>query len=217
MIEIINPSRLTGQAFFKDLVHYLEEHEEVILRDIKREFPDVRVDKYLEEYIKAGLVLRENKRYRLTLPLLTTLEGLQLDQEVFVDTESPIYEELKKLRFETELTNSTNEAVLREETDFFRSELTLSNYFYKMRQQYPLSSQQERLYAILGDVNPDYALKYMTTFLFKYVRKDELMQKRRDIFVDSLVELGYIQQNAAGKYELQVDFDKENLIFHKRA
>lgn len=217
MIEIINPSRLTGQAFFKDLVHYLEEHEEVILRDIKREFPDVRVDKHLEEYIKAGLVLRENKRYRLTLPLLTSLEGLQLDQEVFVDTESPIYEELKKLRFETELTNSTNEAVLREETDFFRSELTLSNYFYKMRQQYPLSSQQEGLYAILGDVNTEYALKYMTTFLLKYVRKDELMQKRRDIFVDSLVELGYIQQNEAGKYELQVAFDKENLIFHKRA
>lgn len=215
MIDIINPSRLTRQPFFKDLVQYLEEHEEVILRDIKREFPDVRVDKHLEEYIKAGLVLRENKRYRLTLPLLTSVEGLQLDQEVFVDTESPIYEELKKLRFETELTNSTNAAVLREETDFFRSELTLSNYFYKMRQQYPLSPQQEGLYAILGDVNPDYALKYMTTFLLKYVRKDELMQKRRDIFVDSLVELSYIQQNEAGKYELQVEFDKENLIFYK--
>ena len=56
----------------------------------------------------------------------------------------------------------------------------------------------------------------MTTFLLKYVRKDELMQKRKDIFVDSLVELGYIQQNETGKYELQVEFDKEKLMFNKR-
>lgn len=216
MIEIINPSRLTRQPFFKDLVQYLEQHEEVILREIKREFPDVRVDKHLEDYIKTGLILRENKRYYLNLPLLTSVEGLQLDQEVFVDTDSPVYADLQVLRFVTELTNTTNAAVLREETDFFRSQLTLSNYFYKMRQQYALSPQQEGLYAILGDVNPDYALKYMTTFLLKYVRKDELMQKRKDIFVDSLVELGYIQQNEAGKYELQVEFDKESLLFNKK-
>lgn len=216
MIEIINPNRLTRQPFFKELVQYLEQHEEVILREIKRKFPDVRVDKHLEDYIKTGLILRENKRYYLNLPLLTSVEGLQLDQEVFVDIDSPVYAELQALRFVTELTNTTNAAVLREETDFFRSQLTLSNYFYKMRQQYALSPQQEGLYAILGDVNPDYALKYMTTFLLKYVRKDELMQKRKDIFVDSLVELGYIQQNATGKYELQVEFDKEKLMFNKR-
>ena len=55
----------------------------------------------------------------------------------------------------------------------------------------------------------------MTSFLLKYVRKDELMQKRRDIFVDSLVILGYIRQNEGGKYELQADFDKTSLIFSK--
>lgn len=41
------------------------------------------------------------------------------------------------------------------------------------------------------------------------------MQKRRDIFVDSLVLLGYIVQNEDGKYELAVEFDKERLIFIK--
>ena len=82
-----------------------------------------------------------------------------------------------------------------------------------MQHQYPLSEAQQPLYAVLGDVNPEYALKYMTTFLLKYVRKDELMQKRRDIFVDSLVILGYICQNEAGKYELKASFDKERLVF----
>ncbi len=32
------------------------------------------------------------------------------------------------------------------------------NYFYKVAHQYPLT-ENEKLYAILGDVNPEYALK----------------------------------------------------------
>ena len=110
--------------------------------------------------------------------------------------------------------NQTNAAILVENTDFARSKMTLSNYFYKVKHQYPLTEKQQDLYDILGDVNPEYALKYMTTFLLKFLKKDQLMQKRRDIFVDSLVVLGYIVQNEDGKYELAVDFDKERLTFY---
>ncbi len=88
--------------------------------------------------------------------------------------------------------------------------------FYKVKHQYPLTDDQKALYAILGDVNPEYALKYMTTFLLKFLKKEQLMQKRRDIFVDSLILLGYIVQNEEGKYELAVEFDKERLIFIKK-
>jgi len=214
MIKIINPNRLTRQPFFQQLIDYLDQHENVILREIKREFAGVaNIDRSIEDYIKAGYIKRENKRYYLTLPFVESLEDLQLDQEVFIRNDSPLYQELLELRFETQLSNRTNEAILLEETDFQRDELTLANYFYKMQRQYPLSNAQKPLYAVLGDVNPEYALKYMTTFLLKYVRKDELMQKRRDIFVDSLVILGYIRQNEAGKYELQTSFDKERLTF----
>ena len=214
MIKIINPNRLTRQPFFQELIDYLDQREEVILREIKREFAGVaNIDRSIEEYIKAGYIRRENKRYYLTLPFLESLADLTLDQEVFIRDDSPLYQELLELRFETQLSNQTNAAVLLEETDFLRDKLTLANYFYKMQHQYPLSEAQKPLYAVLGDVNPEYALKYMTTFLLKYVRKDELMQKRRDIFVDSLVILGYIRQSEAGKYELQASFDKERLIF----
>ena len=214
MIKIINPSRLTRQPFFQELIDYLDQREEVILREIKREFADAaNIDRSIEDFIKAGYIKRENKRYYLSLPLLESLEDLHLDQEVFIRDDSPLYQELLELRFETRLSNQTNAAVLLEETDFQRDKLTLANYFYKMQRQYPLSEAQKPLYVILGDVNPEYALKYMTTFLLKYVRKDELMQKRRDIFVDSLVILGYIRQNETGKYELEASFDKERLIF----
>ncbi|MBZ2132125.1 DUF1803 domain-containing protein [Streptococcus gordonii] len=214
MIKIINPNRLTRQPFFQELIDYLDQHEDVILREIKQEFAGVaNIDRSIEDYIKAGYIKRENKRYYLSLPLLESLEDLQLDQEVFIRDDSPLYQELLELRFETQLSNQTNAAVLLEETDFQRAKLTLANCFYKMQRQYPLSEAQKPLYAVLGDVNPEYALKYMTTFLLKYVRKDELMQKRRDIFVDSLVILGYIRQNETGKYELEASFDKEKLSF----
>lgn len=214
MIKIINPTRLTRQPLFEKLVNYLDQHNDVILREIKREFAGFpNLDRFIEECIKAGYIRRENKRYYHQLPLFDNLENLTLDQEIFIRDDSPIYQELLNLSFETQLANQTNAAILLEKTDFQRDKLTLSNYFYKMQHQYPLSEAQQPLYAVLGDVNPEYALKYMTTFLLKYVRKDELLQKRRDIFVDSLVILGYIRQNEAGKYELQVSFDKERLVF----
>ena len=216
MITIINPTRLTRQPFFKDLINFLDQHDDVILRQIKAHFPEVAVDKYLEEYIKAGLILRENKRYTLSLPFLESTESLELDQEVFVRDDSPIYQEILEKHFQTELRNQTNAAILKEYTDFAREKMTLSNYFYKVKFQYPLTEEQQRLYEILGDVNPEYALKYMTTFLLKFLKKDQLLQKRRDIFVDSLILLGYIVQNEDGKYELAVEFDKERLIFIKK-
>ena len=214
MIKILNPTRLTRQPLFVKLINYLDQQDDVILREIKREFAGFpNLDRFMEECIKAGYIRRENKRYYQQVPLLEKLENLSLDQEVFIRDDSPIYQELLNLSFETQLANQTNAAILLEKTDFQRDKLTLSNYFYKMQRQYPLSEEQKPLYAILGDVNPEYALKYMTTFLLKYVRKDELLQKRRDIFVDSLVILGYIRQNEAGKYELKASFDKERLVF----
>ena len=216
MIQIFNPSRLTRQPFFRDLVDYLDQHDDVILRQIKAQFPEQPVDKLMEQYIKAGLILRENKRYYLNLPFLESTDSLELDQEVFVRDDSPIYQEILGKHFQTELRNQTNAAILEEYTDFAREKMTLSNYFYKVKHQYPLTDDQQALYAILGDVNPEYALKYMTTFLLKFLKKDELMQKRRDIFVDSLVLLGYIIQNEDGKYELAVEFDKERFIFIKK-
>ena len=214
MIQIFNPSRLTRQPFFVGLVDYLDQHDDVILREIKAQFPEVAVDKLMEEYIKEGLIRRKNKRYSLNLPFLESTDDLALDQEIFIREDSPVYQALLEKTFETELRNQTNAAILVESTDFAREKMTLSNYFYKIKHQYPLTQKQQELYAILGDVNPEYALKYMTTFLLKFLKKDQLLQKRRDIFVESLVVLDYVVQNEEGKYELAVDFDKERLTFY---
>ena len=92
MIRIFNPSRLTRQPFFKDLINYLDQHNDVILRQIKAQFPDQPVDKLMEGYIKAGFILRENKRYTLNLPFLESADRVELDQEVFVREDSDLYQ-----------------------------------------------------------------------------------------------------------------------------
>lgn len=214
MIRIFNPDRLTRQPFFQSLINYLDTHDDVILRQIRRDFPEVKhLERQLEDYVQAGYILRQDRRYSLNLPFLEKAEQASLDQMVFLQTDSLAYQDLMTLRFETRLGNSTNEAILLEQTGFDRTDLTLANYFYKLRAEEPISSEQEPLYAILGDVNPDYALKYMTSFLLKFARKDLVKQRRQDIFVEGLRVLGYIDRVDEETYALKLSFDRDRLVF----
>ena len=214
MIIIFNPDKLTRQTFFKDLVNFLYQTDDVTLRQIKAKFQEVpKNDRLIEEYVQAGYIIRDNKRYTIGIELLNSLENISLDSQIFVDDESQIYTDLMKLTFETRLDNEANDLVLVEKTSIVRDELTLSNYFFKLAENLPMSKAQEVLFDLLGDVNPQYALKYMTTFLLKFARKDEVAQKRPDIFVEALEKLDYIRKNDQSKYQLNMKFDKETLIF----
>lgn len=218
MINIFNPDKLTRQAFFQDLINFLYQTDDVTLRQIKANFPEVpKIDRLIEKYVQAGYIIRDNKRYTIGFDLLDSLENVSLDSQLFVDDQSAIYEDLMALTFETRLINEANDLVLVEKTSIARSELTLSNYFFKLADNLAMSKAQAPLYDLLGDVNPQYALKYMTTFLLKFGRKDEVSQKRPDIFVETLEKLDYIRKNDQGKYELNMLFDKENLIFTSKA
>ncbi|GAB6885422.1 hypothetical protein B279_04190 [Streptococcus equinus ATCC 33317] len=218
MIKIFNPDKLTRQVFFKDLVNFLYQTDDVTLRQIKAQFQDVsKIDRLIEEYVQAGYIIRDNKRYTIGFDLLESLENIDLDSQIFVDDKSQVCTDLMAITFETRLENETNDLVLVEKTSIARDELTLSNYFFKLAENLPMSELQQPLYDLLGDVNQAYALKYMTTFLLKFVDKDEVAQKRPDIFVEALALLGYIKKNDNGKYELKMDFDKESLVFASKA
>lgn len=214
MISILNPTKLTRQPFFNDLIQYLPAHDEVTLRQLKQEFSHVsHLERSIEAYVQTGYIKRKDKRYCNQFTLVTDTDHIQLNQQLFVDTDSSVYEELLSLTFQTELGNQTNEAVIVEQTGISREELTLSNYFYKLREGLPLSDSQRPLYQLLGDVNQEYALKYMTTFLLKFGRKDVVKQKRPDIFVQALELLGYLEKSTDDNYELRMVFDKQNLVF----
>ena len=207
---------MTRQPFFQALIHYLHQHQDVTLRQIKAAFEgEKNLDRQLDAYIEAGYIRRENRRYQKAFRLLDSLVGLSLDQEIFVDTESTLFDQVKEITFRRQMTNSTNDLVIEEEVDLVRERLTLDSYFYKMRTQEELSEEQKKLYVILGDVNPDYALKYMTSFLLKFTRKERVIQRRSDIFVEALVILGFLEQVAPQTYALTMEVDPEQLIFRK--
>ena len=207
---------MTRQPFFQALIHYLHQHQDVTLRQIKAAFKgEKNLDRQLDAYIEAGYIGRANRRYQNAFQLLDSLEGLSLDQEIFVDTESALFDQVKEITFRRQMTNSTNDLVIEEEVDLVRERLTLDSYFYKMRTQEELSEDQKKLYVILGDVNPDYALKYMTSFLLKFTRKERVIQRRSDIFVEALVILGFLEQVAPQTYALTMEVDPEQLIFRK--
>ncbi|AAT86481.1 Hypothetical cytosolic protein [Streptococcus pyogenes MGAS10394] len=214
MITVFHSDKLTRQPFFQDLINYLDQHDHVILREIKKAFPNVTgIDKAIESYVQAGYISRENKRYGINLPLVSSDQQLALDTMLFVDTCSAMYENILAVVFETQLTNQTNHVMIKEKTNITRDDLTLANYFYRLKRGEKPSAEQMDLYDLLGDVNQEYALKYMTTFLLKFTRKDLVMQKRPDIFVEALVTLGYLKQVEPTTYQLLMTLDKESLTF----
>ena len=152
-------------------------------------------------------------RSTISLPFLTDLSELTLESHFFVDDQVPIYRELLDVSFRTVLRNETNDLLILEDTSIQRDELTFANYFYKVKEKLPLSVGQEALFDLLGDVNVEYFLKHITTFLLKFLRKDSVLQKRRNIFVDALELLGYIRQVEEGRYTLNMTIDEENLSF----
>ncbi|EHJ51848.1 DUF1803 domain-containing protein [Streptococcus macacae] len=214
MIKIFNADKLARQPFFLEFINYLQKHNDVNLRQIKKDFAAIKhLERSIEDYVQAGYILRQNKRYYNAFELLETLDGLTLDSQIFVDDDSAVYQDLLQVNFETRLPNRTNAALIVEETNITRDSLTLSNYFFKLKEQLPLSREQKPLYDLLGDVNQEYALKYMTSFLLKFGRKEIVKQKRRDIFVDSLTILGYLTSLDEQTYSLNMTFDKEKFIF----
>lgn len=214
MIIQFNPNKLCKQPFFMEIVNYLYLNQPVTLRTIKRQFPfQKNIDKLIEEFVKAGYIERFEKRYRLLISLVSDSSKIDLEQHFFINDDSTCYLELLNRRFVTEISNSTNEFVIIEQTSITRDDLTISNYFYKLRENLPLSEEQNRLYDLLGDVNPEYFLKHVTIFLLKYVRKEYALQKRRNIFVDALELLGYLVQVEEGRYLLNMDLDSEALVF----
>ena len=214
MIIQFNPNKLSKQPFFMELVNYLVHNQPVTLREIKNQFPlQKNIDKLIEEFVQAGYIDRSEKRYRLLISLVSDPSTIGLYQHFFIESDSPSYQELLKRRFVTEITNSTNQVLIIEYTSITRDDLTISNYFYKLKENLSLSEEQDRLYNLLGDLNPEYFLKHVTTFLLKFVRKEYVLQKRRNIFVDALGLLGYLVQVEDGRYILNMDLDSEALVF----
>ncbi|MFC4651346.1 DUF1803 domain-containing protein [Lactococcus nasutitermitis] len=220
-IKVYNENRLTRQPFFKMLIDYLFSHEDVKLREIHRDFPDVaNLDRQLDIFIAAGLVKRQEKRYMLALPvlsddLLTDEKAAQAThnqytQPFFVLKESTLAETLDySYRFQS-LANHTNAVILNFCSTYDRKSETLANYFYKVAEGLELSELETEIYQLMGDVDIEYALKYMTTFLLKFLKK-EVVKNRSDIFVMVLEKYGVIEKISEQEYRCLLNFSQQEI------
>ena len=223
-IKIYNENRLTRQPFFRNLLDFVSTHEatrSVTLRDIHRQFAtaemsDRLIDRQLEKILAAGLIKRSDKHYFVGLPVyddenfpsaltensVTSHRNLIYEKPFFVSTDSHLATLLDASIMPQTLQNQTNSVIFHEFSSYDHKSSTLSNYFFKVRQNLPLSPLEQELYDLMGDVDPEYALKYMTTFLLKFADKesDAVARSRADIFVTALVKLGYAQQIDATHY-----------------
>ena len=214
MIIQFNPNKLSNQPFFYGIAELSISLSACNFERNKKSVSITKnIDKLIEEFVKVGYIERSEKRYRLLISLVSDPSTIDLYQHFFIESDSPSYQELLERRFVTEMTNSTNEVIIIEHTSITRNDLTISNYFYKLRENLSLTEEQNRLYNLLGDLNPEYFLKHVTTFLLKFVRREYALQKRRNIFVDALELLGYLIQVEDGRYILNMDLDSEALVF----
>ena len=104
------------------------------------------------------------------------------------------------------LTNQTNTVQIHTSSHYDLTTATLANYFYKVALDLPLSAIEQKVYAIMGDVDPEYSLKYMTTFLLKFLDRN-VVTSRADIFVRVLEIYGFVKSLGNQKYEATIEFD----------
>ena len=145
MIKQFNPDKLSKQPFFIDLINFLYLNQPVTLREIKKEFSSQEnIDRLIEEFVKANYIERSNKRYSLLISFVSDVSTVDLDQHLFIDDATSLYQELIGRRFRTKVLNSTNDVIIQEYTSITRDDNTISNYFYKLRENLPFSEEQNR-------------------------------------------------------------------------
>ncbi|GFH43137.1 hypothetical protein Hs30E_16880 [Lactococcus hodotermopsidis] len=223
-IKIFNPTRLTKRPFFQKLIDFLAVHDDVNLRQIKAEFSDEKnLERQIEEFVQANLVTRLDKRYRNNFPIFSDKDFnlsdivttdkpaiLQYNLPFFVDSASQLVTKLENSQIQQVLTNSTNGIALHFSSNFKQTTDTLANYFSHVANNQPLSTLEAEIFQLIGDVNPDYALKYVTTFLLKFAKKELVKNKKPDIFIKTLVLYGYLEQVDEVMFRSCLRFDNPN-------
>ena len=222
-IRVFNENRLTRQPFFLGLINYLELQEDVTLRQIHKEFDQVKnLDRQIDSFIAAGFIWRKDKRYGNNFKVFADEDfDLTLKEEepaaycyeetFFVAGGSQLEKRLDQSITQQVLKNQTNAIELHFSSRYDLSTDSLFNYFYKVANNLPLTVLEQEVYQIMGDVDQEYALKYMTSFLLKFTRKD-IVKARPDIFISALQKYGYIEAVSEKEFKSLLKFDEETQI-----
>jgi hypothetical protein len=234
--------KFVENSFFEEVMNYfLGKGEDVIkLREMKIAFPDLNVDKYIEEGINLGVFERRDRRYNLLLkieevkPEIARFDSKSLlkdftkneltgilfnflvknkfvltDKPLFFDADSKLYQGFIQTPIATASSEQGSLIHFNAFDTLAHNQNTLANYFERIDTREELSEGEEKLYALVGDVNPDYVMHAFGIELMKYMKKDQVKPLRKDIFIEALVQLEFIRVMTDGVYELNTPILEE--------
>ena len=183
------------------------------LRKIKAAFnSEKNLERQIENFVQAGLISRLDKRYTNNFQVfgdedfarnlpVSVPKILVFEDPFFVEAGSELMAALNASQMQQTLSNQTNSIQLHLASNFARTDDSLANYFYHVEKRVALSVVEQEVFDLIGDIDPEYALKYMTTFLLKFLKKDIVKNKKPDIFVQALIVFGYIHLVSEDNYQ----------------
>lgn len=215
-------AKLADQPLASELVEFLEANPNCILREIKAFFSDRKVEEVLEEMIQLKLVERQNRRYRLLLPILKELPTFNmnalLDQVLAIMGELSLAEQQALIvgdLWELLFVKNSRYCYGKEFTmDYWqRYELnspglamvalnhgrsdSLPEYFYLQEKSRQLISPvHQQLAKLIGDVDVAYFLDQIDYYIKKLIKGK--LKPQDNIFIDSLFLTGIAQESTAG-------------------
>lgn len=204
---------LLRDTFFEGVASFLTNRKEKppTLREIKSRFPEVKVDRAIEEYIQLGLIARSDRRYQLIVPVYNALSSNELIEKKVASLktilaewsvesrrawfvlqgqrlkkEPQVYfvEEMMELFYFREL--CSDQLIVQELADEPYAK-TIPAYFSALREG---DASLYEPFAYLGDVNTEYYLDQLAV-LFEKARKQS-RRIRPTIFLQSLVDFGFL-------------------------
>lgn len=207
-------------GFYQKLIDYLATYTPPTLRQLKQEFPTIKVERKLEKLINLGWICRHERRYFSTRFLYDATRDQAIVQEMCTRLLSYLqsYEAKRLLYYCTQefeqqkvmeivpsefiycypaTINSTQLSLSAYAATAWP--MTLPHYFLAMRQQLQLQ-QYESLEQLIGDVDPEYFLDQIQVMLEKKARQRIL---RPSIFLTAAKQTSLFSEHAI----YQVDQD----------
>ena len=197
---------LAHKPTFQQLCHYLFQHEAAILRDLKKEITNHDLEKTIDTAIKLQLVVRKDRRYRLLFPVVTpalvaniqeektfqlALQTLKKESDQNVLTALNYFNNLLEQDYFYGVTDAISFATAtkleNEKLHLISCQLkdqtaTLPGYFNALKKSE--LTEENSLYALLGDVELNYALDQFSYIIQRTYQKKKV---RPSIFRQALV------------------------------
>jgi len=231
--------KLLRSDLFIKIYDYISQNQNCILREIKLAVPEKEMERTLDKMIELKIVSRVNRRYEILLKPVSKWEVdvslaefdkekftkdewtqglfaflqkhlLAFDSPVFVAKDSELEQGIMALPTAQSLVAQGGRLEFAAFSDFGRGANSLENYFEKLDKGAELTAEQAEVYELLGDVSLDYTLKTFGVWLLRFMNREVIKSRRKDIFLSALLKFQMMKEIEEGQYGLNLPFLEEN-------